>query len=460
MIVNRLDQLISGGLLAAIAFTALAHGAVEPWSMAIFELLVLFLLLLWVIKSVRGKRFEMKVPITAYPVAAFLVYGLIQSIVLTGDQGRLSSLSLDPESTGTAATGIFFLLAAHLIAANFFNSNEKLKLLVNSLAIFGFALALLGILQLIAGNGKIYWVTSLHLESAWAVGPFVNRNHFAGYLELIIPIPVALIITGVLKPYRFLYGFGAILMAVALVLSGSRGGIISMTASLFFTFIASVNYAKRSTNPTKHSWNDAAAPSAGRQPKEQSSYWFSSLAVIVVIIAAIFVGAAWIGLDPVTSRFTDNSLTSTDEKAGAFEDSRGPIWRTSTNMIRANPIFGVGLGAFETAYPKYSENNESLVVNWAHNDYLQVLTDSGIIGGIFALGFLLTFIYNTARVLRCSDPLKGAIAIGTSGAVFSLLIHSIFDFNLQIPSNALLFLVLNAVLSEIAVTAAEPGGQV
>lgn len=460
MIVNRLDQLISGGLLAAIAFTALAYGAVEPWSMAIFELLVLFLLLLWVIKSVADKRFEMKVPITAYPVAAFLVYGLIQSIIVTGDKGHLSSLSLDPESTRTAATGIFFLLAAHLIAANFFNSNEKLKLLVNFLTIFGFALALFGIIQLIAGNGKIYWVTSLRLESVWAVGPFVNRNHFAGYLELLIPIPVALIITGVLKPYRLLYGFAAIMMAVALVLSGSRGGIISMTASLLFTVVASVNYAKRSTNSTKHSWNGAAAQSAGRQRKEQGSYWFSSLAVLVIIIAAIFAGTAWIGLNPVINQITNNSLISTDEKAQTFELARGWIWKTSTNMIRANPVYGIGLGAFETAYPKYSEKNESLIIDWAHNDYLQVLTDSGIIGGIFAVGFLLTFIYNTARILRCSDPLKGGIAIGTSAAVFSLLIHSIFDFNLQIPSTALLFLVLNAVLSQIAVTAAEPARQV
>ena len=119
-------------------------------------------------------------------------------------------------------------------------------------------------------------------------------------------------------------------------------------------------------------------------------------------------------------------------------------------MIRANPILGVGLGAYETAFPIYSESDGSLRVPQAHNDYLQVTTDAGIVGALIALWFIVAIFRTVSRGVLSRDPLLAGLALGSGGGIFAMLVHSMFDFNLQVPSNGLLFLLLVAVASNVA----------
>ncbi len=123
---------------------------------------------------------------------------------------------------------LFFLLVSHVIAANFFKTRERMQKLMIFLTIFGFALAIFGLLQYFTWNGNIYWLRPALVITKGVIGPFVNHNHFAGYMELIVPLPIALIITGAVKQNRILYGFAAVMMAIALAASLSRGGIISL----------------------------------------------------------------------------------------------------------------------------------------------------------------------------------------------------------------------------------------
>jgi O-antigen ligase len=118
--------------------------------------------------------------------------------------------------------------------------------------------------------------------------------------------------------------------------------------------------------------------------------------------------------------------------------------------IRANPILGVGLGAYETAFPIYSESDGSLRVPQAHNEYLQVAADAGIVGILIALWFIVAIFRTVSRGVRSRDPLLAGLALGSGGGIFAMLVHSMFDFNLQIPSNALLFLLLVAVAANVA----------
>ena len=119
-------------------------------------------------------------------------------------------------------------------------------------------------------------------------------------------------------------------------------------------------------------------------------------------------------------------------------------------MIRANPVLGVGLGAYETAFPIYSVSDGSLRVPQAHNDYLQVTADVGIVGALIALWFIIEVFRAVSKGIRSGDRLVAGLALGTGGGIFAILVHSIFDFNLQVPSNALLFLVLVGVVSNVA----------
>ena len=142
-----LDKSIAAGLLSVMIFTTLAHGAVEPWSLALFELMVVGLLLLWGIKATLDRRLEITIPATALPIAALLLLGMTQSVAFTDAAGQRASLSMDVEATRRAVTVIFFLGVSFVVAANFFITRERLFLLANLLTVFGAVVAAFALIQ-------------------------------------------------------------------------------------------------------------------------------------------------------------------------------------------------------------------------------------------------------------------------------------------------------------------------
>src|SRR5262249_32078106 len=125
------------------------------------------------------------------------------------------------------------------------------------------------------------------------------------------------------------------------------------------------------------------------------------------------------------------------------------IWSDTGSMIQAHPVLGVGLGAYKTAYPLYGRGDGSLLIDYTHNDYLQLIADCGIVGGTIALAFLVILFRTISRCVDAANPVSRAVSLGCAGGIFAILVHSLFDFNLQIPSNALLFLILLSVVSEV-----------
>ncbi|HSE98403.1 MAG TPA: O-antigen ligase family protein, partial [Blastocatellia bacterium] len=325
-----------------------------------------------------------------------------------------------------------------VIAFNFIASRERLRAVVGFLIIYGLAMAVFALVQHFTWNGHIYWLRPLTAQSATPFGPFVNRNHFAGYMVLLMPVPIGLLITGAAnRDSRLFYGFAATMMALAAVASLSRGGIISLIAELIFLTAMSL---KRKDQPAAGRLMPALRP----------------LAFAPLIAGAIIAGVFWIGSEPVVNRMIRSGIVGEDPKAQTFFSSRGWIWRDTVAMIGAKPLMGVGLGAYETAYPIYSQDDGTITlgqpysVDRAHNDYLQVLADCGIVGLGIALWFILTLFRGIARGARSRDPFFSGLALGCGAGVFGLLVHSLFDFNLQIPSNALLFILLTAVISHTA----------
>jgi len=301
-------------------------------------------------------------------------------------------------------------------------------------------------------------------------GSFANHNHFAGYMELLMPLPLALVITRAAnRDSRLFYLFAATMMAVAAIASLSRGGMISLTAQIVFIALMSVRKDKtpgRAGAGTRRQRNMQAPHVAGdfstsASPRLRVSAALHSAAMIALIIAAIAAGICWTGPERVLDRVAQTEMVSDDPKAETFFESRGWIWRDTLAMISANPVFGVGLGAYETAYPRYSKDDvtnkagASYRVDRAHNDYLQVLADCGSVGGVIVLWFIVSLFRAVAAGARSDNPLSRAFAIGGGAGLFGMLTHSFFDFNLQLPSNALLFLLLAAVVTRIGAVARE-----
>jgi O-antigen ligase len=298
-------------------------------------------------------------------------------------------------------------------------------------------------------------------------GPFANHNHFAGYMEMLITIPVALLITrGVRRELRVFYAFAAVMMGIALVASLSRGGVISLMAGLSFVALFGIRPRRKVRRRPERSFSDslelikadeAARPRADRAAARADGSpaarlgFVRRIGAVAVIAAAIVAGVLWVGADPVVDRIAE----STDPRRETFFSSRGWIWQDAIAMIGANPFLGVGMGAFETAYPRYSRQNGSVTVGEAHNDYLQVLADCGIVGALLALWFIVATMRAVGRAIRSRDPYLSGLALASGAGIFSILVHSLFDFNLQLPSNALLFLFFSAIASNIGTAMVE-----
>ena len=415
-----LDEFIAKGTIAVLIFTALAHGAVEPWSVALFEVMVTGLLLLWGIKALADRHLEISVPLATIPILAFLALGLVQSIAFAGGTGSRLSLSMDVEATRHAVTTLIFLTGSFLLAANFLITKERLLLLSNVLTGFGTLLAVFALIQYFTWDHRMYWLRATPYD---VFGPFVNRNHFAGYMAMLAPIPIGLMLTVVRGQARLIYGFAAVIMGIAAIVSGSRSGVFSLFGALLFIALLS------------------------RRRTQNQSTRLSRIASVAIVAVAIVGGVLWIGATPVIERF-GRAVDALVHSEGP-DLSRPEIWRDTLRVIRTYPILGTGLGSYATVYPAHAQTAEHFGLNYAHNDYLQVLADNGIAGGFIVIGFAAIILIGIYRGLRSTDPLSGGMSLAAGAGIIAVAIQSLSDTDLQIPSNALLFLVLTAVVSRI-----------
>jgi len=431
---ERLDKAIAVLLLAIVAFTALAHGAVEAWSVAAFQAMTILVMLAWAWKAAIEKRIRINVPSAALPLAALALLGLAQSAF---------DLSMDAEATSYATAGLFFMLLLFVAGANCFDERARLHSLSTFIVALGLALAVFALVQHFTWNGNIYWVRP-NTQGGTPFGPFVNRNHFAGYMEMIIPLPLAFVMLRAGRSEaRLFYGFAAAVMGLSLIVSLSRGGMISLLSSLVFVAALGTWMKARSRNERPTIMSRLLHPAS----------------VLLLVGTAIIAGIIWIGPDPVVKRLAQDIGQEVTQDglaqpgSPATPASRPTIWRDTLELIKANPVVGVGLGAFATAYPIYSQGDGSIVIAQAHNDYLQVLADAGVVGLGLALWFLVLVFRQVARGVRSRDPLVAALALGSGGGVFAMLVHSLVDFNLQLPSNALMFLLLSATATRAGLLA-------
>ena len=442
------ETIIALGLMVLMAGATLAFGGVEPWSLATFGVSIIALLVLWVIKGLVDRRLEISAPSTALPLVALISLGVLQGMRITDSAGKRFSISLDAEATRLATEVLLILLIAFLLSANFLAKDPALNWLRNFLIFFGLALSVFGLIQRFTWNGKYYWMIEPSVQPPAPFGPFVNHNHFAGYVEMIAPIPVALILRRAVRgEWALLNGFAAAMMGLAVVMSLSRGGMISLVAGLMFV-VAFGFRGREDWGMSSGGWGIGKWKFPLHIPNAASR-----AGAIIVMLFTIGAGVWWIGADTVIQRVKKSELAPDSMDAGrgeTFFHSRGWIWRDTAAMIRDRWALGVGIGAYETAYPIYSSHDGTLVVGQAHNDYLQIMADAGIFGAVIAVWFIFLVARDALRASRHRSRVMSGTALGATGGMFALFVHSLFDFNFQIPSNALLFLVLTSVVSQIA----------
>lgn len=420
-------------LCLAIVMTTLAYGTVHSWTLAIFQATAALVILFWALDAWQSGTLRISRNPLQLPLVGLLLVGIIQLLPLgspAATDGALSttpvrSLSFDQYSTRLVVIKIAALMIYFAAALAFTDSPRRLRLLVHTITIFGFALALFGLVQHFANPTTIYWIRELPQSTPF--GPFINRHHFAGYMELTMALPLGLLFSGAIeRDKRLLYLFAVALMGVALIMTSSRGGIVSLFVEV--CFLAAVSGFGRKQEATDES---------ARRGRARAAVVRVGLALGLML--ALFAGVVLLGGESALSRFV-GTVNTEDPTTG-----RSHFWSMTLNIIRDHPLIGAGLGAFSLVYTRYDTRNGLFRLEQAHNDYLQVLADAGVVGAILGLFFIIALFRMGFQRRESEDKFRRGVATGALAGCFAVLVHSFFDFTLHTTSNALLFLVLAAL---------------
>lgn len=391
------------GICTLAAFSVFAHGVVEPWSEAVLEGGAALLFAWWGLRFARGAVYNVRWNSILAPVAGLWTFGVLQYVL---------HLTVAPFLTQLELMRFSALAILLFLAVQSFETLEHWRGFVWFLLALGFSVSLFGILQYFTFNGKMYWFRELRYGGA-PFGPFVNRDHFAGFVELVVPLGLSLLFLRADDLDRIPLVAVLTLPAIgALFLSASRAGIMSFLLEFGLVLVMTI-LRRRGTNQL-----------------------FTAAAV--VLLAGGLVG--WLGVGPAVDRF------SRYHKLEVTEARRVEMSKDTGRIFLDHPIIGTGLGTLQDVFPHYETLYDGNVVLHSHNDYLEALAETGVIGGMCGAIFLvLLFRESWRRFLQAKHPADLAYHIGAFAACCGLLTHSFFDFNLHIPSNTLLFLLQSAL---------------
>jgi len=357
------------------------------------------------------------------------VHALAAEYGASSPHGSWITLSLDPN-----ASFVFWLKSCAYVVAFFLTlalayTRERARLIAFVLVLSGLAQAVYGGLMHLSGtNLEIFGTLIPHASQA--SGGFVNRNHLAGFLEITLALGIGLMVgslheTGRRSWRQFWRDMAALLlspraplrlflvaMVIALVMTRSRMGNTAFFASLLVAGAVALALSRHATR--------------------------STVILIASLIAIdIFIVGSWFGVEKTMQRIEQTTVRDVGE--------RGDPGAQALALARDYPVFGAGGGTFYTAFTRYRGPELRAYFDHAHNDYIQFLAETGIVG--LALAASLPAFALALAVLalaRRRDPLARGFAFAVLMGVCSLAIHSAVDFNLQIPANAFAFMVLLA----------------
>jgi O-antigen ligase len=386
----------------------LAFGAVQPWSIAVLEVVVSVLIVIWAAREATTGDFH----IINNPL--FIPMGLFACVVLIQLSFHLTAywyLTWTKALLWASYAGLSFL------ASQVFRERRSLFVFGFFCAGFGFLLALFAIIQEFTSNGRIYWTVAPR-NGGWIYGPYVNHAHYAGLMEMLVPFALIFALTHWTgRSGRAFFLFAAVIMSSTIFLALSLGGMIAFTAELVVLSLVLLR-GSRSAH--------------------------SSLPIVFLLCVVLIIWLAWLRPAGLMDRLA--RLLNPISDAGVT--GRVAIIRDSLRMLRDRPVFGWGLGTFPIVYPSYRSFVSIFWINEAHNDYVQTLVETGLVGFSFAIFFLVLLLRKGLRNLKHWDSdIQSSIALAAFLGTIGILVHAFFDFNLQIPANAAFFFILSVLVT-------------
>jgi O-antigen ligase len=473
---KAIDKIVFSGIIFVLIFTQLAFGGVHVWAYCVFEIIVFILFFLFLFNHIVSQyRISKKsgnnsnitlqwvvsplniffiliislIVIQLIPLPLFIVkfispltfevkknaYEIIQ--VSSDDSIAWMNLSHYNFACYNELFKLLVYAALYFMVINSVKDQKRINILIYVFAGMGLFQIIYGIVQTYSGSQKIWWWTNDYYKG-WVTGTYINRNHLAGFLEMLTPLCFGFVIANIkksgsrkrykeysisrLKRFRnwlftgdekskiILFFFMGIVLGLGLLLSGSRGGILSFGISMFFMiflFAFKDGYRK---------------------------YGLIAACLCMLILAY----GLQIGIEKTLDRF---------EHIGHLYN-RFEISKSVVPMIKDFPVFGTGWGNFMYMYPKYAlpEYSDRLILGNAHNDWLEMTSESGMVGALIFFGALITFLVKSIRLwFRRKDSFATGLGVGVIFAVISISIHSFFDFNMHIPANPMALSIILAI---------------
>lgn len=346
------------------------------------------------------------------------------------EASHLRALSIAPPDT-LIALGLYGSFALLMVGTSRVLSRVSAEGLCAGLIALGVVVALVGIIQKSLYVGRIYgfWQPSMPGD---VFGPFVNRNHFAGWMLLAIPLCIGLLLSRIARALRgvapvlrerllwfasadasksILIAAGVVVMALSLVLTMSRSGV----GALAFSILLAGSFVMRKSGAV--------------------TARFAGIAYLIVLVVVVAGGA---GFQTLTKRFEHTTWKQVNERVGA--------WSDAVDVAKRFPLVGTGLNTYGTAMLLYQRHDKARHYAEAHNDYLQLLAEGG---ALLAIPVVLCVGLFTRDVLcRFREDRGSAVYWIRAGAVIGLIaigLQSAVDFSLQMPANAALFAVVCGV---------------
>jgi O-antigen ligase len=261
-------------------------------------------------------------------------------------------------------------------------------------------------------------------------GPFVNQHHFAAFMEMTAGSTFGLMFGKTIgRDKKLLLLMALTVMGIATVWTSSRGGVIGFASMLSFVVLVNLFSRERS--------GKAADADAGGSIQRNIALAVGGIAVVILVFGTVL----YLGGGDALFRGIGISNASGDLTSG-----RTHYWAIAIKVFLEHPILGTGYDSFGAAYTKFDTWNGTLRVDQAHNEYLQTLADSGLVGFACIAAFIyLLFKKGLGTISAVGSSFRRNAAVGALAGCFGILIHSFFDFPLRTPSNAFFFLLLAAI---------------
>jgi O-antigen ligase len=409
---NICEKAILALVLGILVFGPLAFGTVETWSFLIVESATGLVLLLWAARLWLAQRLQFLWPPICWAVLAFAAYAVGR--YLTADIEYVARQEL---------LRVLTYAVLFLAIINNLHRKEPVQIISFTLVFLAMAISFYALYQFIANSQRVWHVLNGYAHRG--SGTYINPNHLAGFLEMILPVGVAYALAGRVKPVtRILLGYASLAIVAGIAVTLSRGGWISTAGSLLILFGILMT---------------------------QKAYRIPAGSFLVLIIAGCAV------LIPKSHLF-EKRAQEVYAHGKLDDDARFALWEPAVKLWQENLWWGVGPGHFDFRFRPVRPESVQLQPEHVHNDFLNTVVDWGIAGaavigaGLMLLAFGVTRTWGHVR--REHNDLgankhsnKFAFMAGATCGLIAISFHSVVDFNMHIPANAILATTWAALLS-------------